>query len=132
MKNRVAIVVGALVMFVSGYILGYTTAIPDFLRTSVAEMPEGELPDMDEMVIEGNDQFAIGTLPGINTDQAVSQEIQELKRMIVPMLTDEEIKKIREDAAAAVEDSVKPESGVMDEPVKDSQNVDPEGSSAEP
>lgn len=101
MKNRVAVVVGALGMFISGYILGYTTAIPDFLRSSVLEIPEGEGPAIDDFVVDITDQARDpGAVSELTNDQANSKEVQELKRMIVPMLTDEEIKKIREEAAA--------------------------------
>lgn len=122
MKNRVAVVVGALVMFVSGYILGYTTAIPDFLRASVLEIPEGEGPAIDDIVVDVTDQFGGGPLD----NEANLREIQELKKMIVPMLTDEEIKKIREEAAAAAaEDSTKVEGEVIETPPSDQPNVDP-------
>jgi hypothetical protein len=113
MKNGAAVVVGALVMFVSGYILGYTTAVPDMLRASALDIPEGEMSAMDdEMVIDVTDTIGAGN-PGDGVsgpdeqtmnNQLQGSELEELKKMIVPMLTDEEIKKIREEAAAASAD----------------------------
>ena len=117
MKNGAAVVVGALVMFVSGYFLGYTTAVPDILRASALGDGQDDLGLGDGVVMDITEEFknensedsapiddsnlvpSTDEMPG--DDNMGALELDQLKRMIVPLLTDEEIKKIRAEAAAA-------------------------------
>lgn len=115
MKYGIAVVVGALVMFASGYMLGYTTALPDILRAaSVDGLDLSKIPtDVQlEQVMQG--EIDISEL-GIEVDsEAVmdeeigASELEHLKRMIVPMMTDEEIKRIRAETAGHVPADEKP------------------------
>lgn len=108
MKFGAAVVAGALVMFASGYMLGYTTAVPDVLRATSLDLDElGTLSEdgAAETVIEGEFEVPmvddpVGAVTETN-EQMVAEEMDNLKRMIVPLLTDEEIKRIREEVAKA-------------------------------
>ncbi len=109
MKYGAAVVLGALGMFISGYVLGYSTAVPDVLRAANLN-PDGS-SQLDDMTIDISGSIPVSELeptvaessPPSEADlEAIRlQEIQELKKMIVPLLTDDEIKKIREEALNA-------------------------------
>lgn len=108
MKFGVAIVAGALVMFASGYMLGYTTAVPDVLRATSLDLDEpGTLPEdgSAEATFQGGFEVPLDGDPAAavteTNEQMVAEEMENLKRMVVPLLTDEEIKRIREEAARA-------------------------------
>ena len=108
MKYGIAVVVGALVMFASGYMLGYTTALPDILRAaSVDGIDPSKLPvdvalqgeiDLNEMDL-GQEAAEEDQLVD---EQLAASELEHLKRMIVPMMTDEEIKRIRAETSVLV------------------------------
>jgi hypothetical protein len=107
MKFGVAVVAGAFVMFASGYMLGYTTAVPDVLRATSLDLDElGTLPDDSaENTFQGEFEIPVTEDPAgaVNetNEQMVAEEMENLKRMVVPLLTDEEIKRIREEVAKA-------------------------------
>ncbi len=107
MKYGAAVVLGALGMFVSGYILGYSTAVPDAMRAANLN-DNGDFID-ETMSFEVSGSMPVAGAGAADTEMpAISekeleemrlQEIQELKKMIVPLLTDDEIKKFRKDTS---------------------------------
>ena len=120
MKYGAAVVFGALGMFVSGYVLGFTTAVPDAMRaanlntdgvaideTTTFEMAGG-VPVQDT----GAGDPAAASPSEAEMEAMRLQEIQELKKMIVPLLTDDEIKKIREEASKPARAEVAPSDAV--------------------
>jgi hypothetical protein len=106
MKYGAAVVLGALGMFISGYVLGYSTAVPDVLRAANLN-PDGTMK-LEDMNFDVSGLIPVSELEPTSTESSPPseadleairlQEIQELKKMIVPLLTDDEIKKIREEA----------------------------------
>src|SRR5690606_6596719 len=116
MKYGAAVVAGALVMFASGYMLGYTTAFPDVLRAASLELDDmDQIPAVEdiESMLEAELEGPTATDPepgsGESEEQFVAAEMEYLKRMIVPLLTDDEIKRIREDIAKSAEPDGRPQ-----------------------
>ena len=106
MKYGAAVVLGTLGMFVSGYFLGFTSAVPDVMRAanlnnSGSVLDETITFDVNRSAPVSGDE---GSDPAVLAESDAQmealrlQEIEELKKMIVPLLTDDEIKKIREEA----------------------------------
>jgi len=113
MKYGAAVVLGALGMFVSGYFLGYSTAVPDVLRA--ADINTDDFVLEEDGAIEVSADVPVDGMEADNPDGAPFsedkmeelrlEEIQEIKKMIVPLLTDDEIKKYRDEAAARTDDT---------------------------
>jgi hypothetical protein len=106
MKYGAAVVLGALGMFVSGYFLGFTSAVPDVMRaanlnSSGSILDETITFDVNRSAPDSGNE---GADPAVLAESDAEmealrlREIEELKKMIVPLLTDDEIKKIREEA----------------------------------